>query len=777
MIISHRWLGRHLADLPEPQVVRPGLEQLGLEVIEVKSYGSIYQTVELVEVVARQPHPDSHHLSLVDVRRGDQSITRIVTGASNGLVGERLWYAPPGTTLPDGRTLGVKDLRGISSPGMLLSAEELGYQAVSGDLWVWPEDQPLGTTFLDVMGGLDVLYEVELTPNIAQYLQSVHHLAQELSAIWGISLVPEPDPFHYQEGQMARVTEPQACPLYGLVRFKIRPGGVSPLWMQTLLRAVGHRIIHPAVDVTNFVMWDWGEPLHAFDARQVHGPIIVRYAEPGETLTLLDGQDKVLGEHDLVIADQDKILALAGIMGGQASGIGPDTEEILLECAHFRAETIFQSAKRLSLSTDAQAHFGRGTDPQAVSVAPTIVKSILAEAQVLQEVEDSTLVGGLPSVRQVLWEPERIRNMLGVRWSDERLKTALSRLGYQFQEDLVRVPVYRHDVHHLADLAEDVERYYGLKAVPTTLPRVQLELAKTHPEVAWHEAVRDLVASAGFDEVMTRTMVAPDDNRLLGLIGDDSVVAISNPLRVEESQMRQSLLPSLLSIVRYNRSRHDEPLRIFEVGTVFSRMGEQVCEDKQLGVVLTLESHAALFPSPTPSIYDLTGLVDWLSQRLGWEVARSDFSQVPSFLHPGRAQRITHRERSIGYLGELRPKLAAQYRARRLGVLIVQLVDDVPRTPSKPHRPSRFPAVHRDLSLIVPPDVSYEALYETLNHLEIPILQDLRAIDRFAGEFGDSLTVRFSFGSETDTLTDAEVDDAMSRIMSSLALCRVVLRQ
>ncbi|NMP22370.1 phenylalanine--tRNA ligase subunit beta [Sulfobacillus harzensis] len=776
MIVSHRWLKRHLPNLPEPRQVVAGLEQIGVEVAATKAWGENFAMVELVEVVARTPHPESDHLSLVDVRRGRGEVTRIVTGASNGFPGERLWYAPPGTTLPDGRTLSVRALRGIDSPGMLLSPEELGYQTAGGDLWVWDGPDPLGTTFLQVIGGPDTLYEVELTPNIAQYLQSVRHLARELGAIWHLPLAPAVAPFAYQDNPLAVVEAPERCPLYGLVGLKIKPGLVSPLWLQTLLLAMGHRIIHPAVDVTNFVLWDLGEPLHAFDQRRVNGPIRVRLAQPEESLTLLDGAVITLDSRDLVIADQDKALALAGIMGGIDSGVAPDTEEIWLECAHFSAPGIYQSFKKHGLMTDAAVHFGRGTDPLAVFEAPAVVTQILAEAGVLVEVQVSGVVGDLPTERLIPFNPARIRALLGVEWDDEKMRQALQGFGYAFLDTQVVVPRYRHDVESIYDLAEDVARFHGLDNIAPRLPYGVTGLARRSAAVQFEEEMRDVVASAGYHEVVTRTFANPAWAPLFSE-SEAASVRVTNPLREEESVLRQHILPSLLEVARYNRSRHDLAIRIFELGSVFAREAAQIQEGRELGVLLSLEPAASFPPREEATIYDLTGLADFLFSRLGLGGHREAMPNPPAYVHPGRVEALVVEGKTIGWVGELRPRIAQHYRVRRLGALVMQVDANLIRRVSQPGRPSRFPEVERDLSLVIPEAVPYQALVQAIDQLNIGVLQAMRPIDRYHGDFGTSLTVRLRFQSDQETLTDEQVDHEVGRILEQLAALDVKIRQ
>lgn len=777
MILSHRWLGRHLRSLPDSDTVVRGLEQLGIEVAQETLYGQNFGMVELVEVVSRVPHPHSDHLALVDVRRGSGEVTQIVTGAANGYPKDRLWYAPPGTTLPDGRTLEVRDLRGIASPGMLLSSDELGYQWLGGDLWVWDGPEPIGTTFLQGIGGTDTLYDLELTPNIAQYLQSVRRIAVELGAILGIETIDPPSPYAYRPDPMAQVEDFQRCPLYGLVTMTLKPGQVSPLWMQSLLRAVGHRIIHPAVDVTNFVLWDLGEPLHAFDARRVRGRIQVRQAHPDEPLLLLDGRILTLSVEDLVIADEDKVLALAGVMGGEDSGIASDTKEVVLECAHFSASGIFASSKRHGLATDAALHFGRGTDPGAVYQAPSLVIGVLEAAGILDKVGPSTLLGTTPEERRIAFAPERIRHILGVAWSDEKIQEALQRFGYVVEHQEVLVPHYRHDVALVQDLAEDVLRFYGIENVPQTTPWGESHLAQRDSKIALGERVRDVVAAFGYDEVFTSTF-SRSESQVAYLMGAQALtVGVTNPLRDDESILRQTILPSLLEGVRYNRARHDRPVRIFEVGSVFEKDGDAVREYRELGVVLSLDPAVGWPPRVDPSVYDLTGLVDELGLRLGWPLVRRPFCPVPAFLHPGRAQQILAGGHGLGYVGELRPSLAMKHRVRQLGVVVLRLPEDLARLASWPGRPSRFPEVQRDLSLVVPETVSYANIVDTINQLQVSNLCSLKTLDRFQGDFGVSLTVRLTFQSHDETLKDQDVDLLIAHIVSALRAIDVEPRQ
>ncbi|MCY0864566.1 MAG: phenylalanine--tRNA ligase subunit beta [Sulfobacillus sp.] len=777
MKLSHRWLARHLEAMPDPVRVQQGIEQLGIEVVGTSRFGHIFHTVELVEVISRVPHPDSDHLSLVDVRRGDGSVSRIVTGAANGFPGDRLWYGPPGTELPDGRVLERKSLRGVESPGMLLSAEELGFQATGGDLWVWSGPEPLGTRFLEVIGGEDLVYELEMTPSTASYLQSVRKIAEALAGLWGVSLKPLPSPFEFRQDPLARVEAEAACPRYGLVEMHVKPGQVSPLWMQVLLRSIGLRVIHPAVDATNFVLWDLGEPLHAFDASQVELPITVRLARPGETLTLLDGKTITLTPEDLVIADRVRALALAGVMGGQGSAVTENTRTIYLESAHFAAPGVFRSMRRHQLTTDAGLHFGKGTDPAMVDVAPTVVQVLLAEAGALAETGRSQVIGDLPAARRIVIEPDRIAALLGVDWSWEKMAAALEGFGYRVTGFTVTVPRERHDVETEYDVAEDIARFYGMDAVPSRLPVMPLTYAARDVSRTFLERLRDRCAESGMMEVVTRTLSSPE--REAGLhIASWPPVMITNPLRDEERMLRRELLTSLLEVVRYNRARRDEPVNIFEVGAVFRRDGEEVVESYQLAMVLTLGSSPAYPSRSETTVHDLLARVIWITERLGWAVHAADATDAPDYLHPGRSVRLVDSDGvELGWLGELRPRIAELFQARRLAVLLMDIPAHVTLVTSTPRRISRFPSVVRDLSLVVPPTRRYAEVLQTIRDNGGQWLQDVGLIDRFVGDFGQSWTFRLVFQATDRTLTDEAIDGEIQSILRHLDPLGITLRQ
>lgn len=780
MKLSHLWLKRYLPDLPDPDRVKAGLEQLGFEVASGESFGGEYATVELVAVLDRNPHPNADRLSVLTVRRGSGETVAVVTGARNGTPGQHLWYGPPGTRLPDGRTLATKTLRGVPSPGMLLSGDELGFHTGDEDLWVWEGADPVGTRLMEVLGGEDFVYELELTPNLQVYAQSVIAIARELGAVLGLGPVKAPDPFDYgQSDDVVRVQVPDDCPLYGLVSLDLVPGATAPIWMQALLRAAGQRLIHPAVDITNFVLWDLGQPLHAFDADRVTLPIEVRRARPGEVLELLDGQTVTLTPHDLVIADGQGPLALAGVMGGTRAAVTEKTRRVWLECAQFDASLIFSTVRKRGLFTDAGLHFGKGTDPQAVMQAPTRVLEVLTESGALSAVGKSVLQGRFPPPRRVGYDPERIRGLLGGPWSDAQITQALEAMGHRVEGSWVTLPSWRHDVEGTADLAEDVARFIGIDHIPERLPVMATTLGHVPFAVRFFERLRDLWAEAGYWEVVTRRFSSEAREGILERRAAEKALTLTNPLRDEENRMRTDLLTSLLEVMMANRGRRDWPLSLFEVAPVFTVHGDRVQETMELAVVQILEPAERYPRGPDPSILDLKGALAWVARRLNWPLRMEPDRDPPGYLHPGRTVAIYDGKGAPrGHLGELRPRVAEYFRARRVGVLV--MTADAAKPPKtdgvRPH-PSKYPEVVRDLSLVVSEAISYRQLTEWIAQVAVRDLKRVVLVDRFLGNFGLSLTLRLTFQSERKTLTDAEVDEAIAKILSKLGEAGVTIRQ
>lgn len=763
MEIPYSWLKEQVPLLPEPKRVADDLGRLGYEVANTTLAEEGFGPVVLARVVARSPHPDSDHLSLVTVNAGPNRIAQVVTGASNGFVGDKVWWGPPGTVLPDGRRLEEAMLRGIKSPGMLMSHQELGYRGGDEDLWIWTGPEEPGATWAEVMG-TDPVYELELTPNLAQFAQSAIGVARDLAALYRVTPPALPDPYPASPGAgLVAVEDPAACPRYALWAVEVDQGHL-PWAHQRRLKSAGFRLISPVVDATNYVLMDLGQPLHAFDRQKVALPIVVRKARPGEQMTLLDGTEVTLEPEDLVIADQVKVLALAGIMGGKDSGIDEATRSVLVESAHFAPAGIYRTARRLGLMTDAALRFSRGTDPGAVRPALARMAALLEAASALKEAGPAEVVGSALLPPKLPWQPERLRGWLGVDWDDERLASDLKRLGFAVKGSEVAVPTFRPDIEGGQDLAEEVGRLEGMDAIPVRVPR-RSGVARLDPEVVQADRVRDFMAAAGYTEVLTRSFIEPGLASQLGL--REGVHRLRNPLREEESVLRPDLLPSLLLTARYNRDRGAASLAIFEVGRIYGGSPEAPEESLQLGGLLTLSERPALHGSTSASVYDLKGAVEELSLVMRWSLALQRDS-LASFLHPGRSLSIWADGRVMGYVGELHPAVQDEWRLSRTGVILLNLPAPHFELRRSVERPSRYPAVDRDMSLVIPPGLDWNEVDAVIRRHGDSMLTRVVPFDQYVGEFGRSVTVRLEFRAPDRTLTEEEVERSLSAILAAL---------
>lgn len=773
MEIAASWIRAWLAEeVPTPDLKRR-LVRLGYEVVETKRLDAGLAPVHLVRVVAREAHPNRSRLSIVTIDTGDTGDTgagetRVVTGASNGFPGERLWYAPPGTTLPDGRTLGTLEFGGVPSPGMLCSAEELGLRAGPGDLLVWTGDGEPGTGFLDIIGEETILV-LEMTPNLAQFAQSARGLARDLMAQAGGTLSDLPALSAPTSALGVELRAPQRCPAYALYAMPL-PEQDLPIEYQRRLRASGFRLVSPMVDWTNYILMDMGQPLHAFDADRVELPIVVRMAEPEEPFIALDGAELTLTADDLVIADQRGPIALAGVMGGRHSAITAETRRVLVESAHFTAPGVYRTARRYNLRTDAAERFFRGTDPEALLPALGRLAELVGVPPGDRETR-VTVVGEAPPRRRVPYDPARIRTLLSVPWSDREIASDLARLGFYVRAGEAVVPGWRPDVIGGPDLAEEVGRLRGLDDIEARVPPM-VEPARPNPAHRFREDIRDLMVAAGFTETLTRVFADP---RRPGIGTSATVHVLKNPIREEEGALRPELWPSLVETLAFNHDRGVDLLPLFEVNPGYRGSVETPEEFWELAAVLPFGETPTLHGRETADVYDLTGLTDLLARRLGWALSREDADPVP-YLHPGRQQAILDEDRVVGRVGEIHPELLERFRLPPTGLLTLIVETPVERRRDGVLRPSRYPALTRDLSVIWPEGVLWRQARRVVKEAAGALLESVVPFDRFSGGFGESLTIRVRFRSDERTLTEEEGDRLVEAILTRLNTLGVTLR-
>jgi len=779
MKFSERWLREWV----DPPVDTVGLvRQLTMAGLEVDGYGPVageFSGVVVARVDAVEPHPDADKLTVCTVDAGGETLS-IVCGAPNVRAGMLAPLARVGGVLPGGMKIRKAKLRGVESQGMLCSARELGLSEDHTGLMGLPPDAPVGSDFREWLGLNDVTIDVDLTPNRGDCF-SVLGIAREVASINGVPLnwpALEPVAPASDVEFPIEVKAPEACPRFvGRVIKGIRPDATTPVWMVEKLRRSGLRAIHPVVDVTNYVMLELGQPMHGFDLATLEEGIVVRLAEPGEKLTLLDGRVIELDPDMLVIADHGGGRAVAGIMGGETSGVSETTTDVFFEVAFFDPLAIAGRARRLGLHTDASMRFERGVDPanqrRAVERATALLVEIAGgtPGPVMERVAESSL----PPREPVLLRRSRMSMLLGREIPDAEVEGILAGLGMTVRAGNegweVTPPSHRFDISIEVDLIEEVARVFGYDRMPETRGMGGAGLgAAPEGRLPWAR-LSDTLVGRGYQEVVTYSFVDPEIQGTL-FPGDESL-PLANPISSELSRMRVSLWPGLIGVLRRNLSRRQPRVRIFESGLRF------IIEDNELKQLMTLSGLIAGqrlpeqwgAPAALVDFFDGKGDIEaLLAQSKG--AFRFEAAEHPA-LHPGQAARIWRGDRQAGWIGALHPRLARALDLEATPILW-ELDADVSFASELPvyKEISRFPGIRRDLAVVVGDEISAEKLVAAVRDSAGRLLTECLVFDVYKGEGIDSgaKSVAFSLILQdyARTLTDADADEVVGAVMARL---------
>lgn len=793
MRVPYRWLGEYVEVPWDPHALAERLTMLGVKVEAVHDAALEVENVVVGRIVALAPHPRTSALLVARVDVGGSEL-QMVTGAPNARVGDLVAAAVPGARLPGGRTIEAAPVRGVMSSGMLLSATELlfGEPHAEGEgLLVLEGDLRPGQLVARAMGLDDTVLELELTPNYAHCLSLVG-VAQEVAALTGGKVHwPEQaaDPVALPERQWPLPIDIQAQDLCSRYVGKLVGGiqvGHSPLWLQRRLQLAGMRPISNVVDVTNYVMLELGQPLHAFDYRLLAGPgIVVRRGIPGETMVTLDGKERNLSDDMLVIADARGAVAIAGVMGGMDTEVSMATSEVLLESAYFDPVSIRKTAGMLGLRSEASARFERGIDPTGQARAAE------RAAHLLQRLAGACPAGGVADRWPVRFQPltiqlrpDRLRALLGLAISDTDIAASLARFGFGVERRghamAVAVPPRRNDVAGEVDLAEEVARLYGYERIPTTLLRGTTPGRRTDRQLRV-EAVRQLLLGCGVDEALTSSLTRPGEADRFDLPPDDArrrVVELANPLTEEESVLRGMLVSTLLEALAHNRRRQIPSARLFEMGRVFQSRGPDVLPQETLHLAVaaygpTRDQHWGA-RALVADFYYVKGLAQALWERLGLPELEANPGYEP-WLHPGRQAVLLARGRPVGVAGELHPGVAGRFDVPAGTVALeldldalLDLVEPVAR-----YRPlPRYPAATRDLAVVVPETVPAAAVLAAIRRAGGENLESVRLFDVYQGEQVPaghrSLACALTFRSALGTLNDEQVETRQDLIRTAL---------
>jgi phenylalanyl-tRNA synthetase beta chain len=789
MRISLQWLSEFV-DLPAPEELARRLTAVGLEVEAVERTGQGLEGVVVARVLSSVKHPDAEKLSVTSIDRGDGQPLQVVCGARNYAVGDLVPLATVGSTLPGGTRIAKAKLRGVESFGMLCSARELGLSEDASGLLILPADAVPGTPIAAALRLEDVLFEVNVTPNRPDALSHLG-IAREVAAALGVPLKRQAAAAREAglpaaEAIKVRIEAPEKCARYAARVVEGVTIGPSPLWLQRRLERCGIRAISNVVDATNLVLLELGHPLHAFDLDQVAGAeIVVRTARPGETLTTLDGKERVLDADDLLIADRDRGSALAGVMGGGVSEISPATRRVLVESAWFQPATIRRTAKRHGLHTEASHRFERGADPGMVLAALDRCAALIAElagGTVRPGLVDANPKPATRTTVRLRWR--RPGQLLGLEVPANDTRRILSGLGFIERESDGEgagweVPSWRVDVSIEEDLVEELVRTIGFQAIPETLPRLALDTPALAPRLEAQARIRTSLEGQGFREVVSYAFVEPRD--LEAFHPGVKPVALRNPISTEMAVMRTSVVPSLLRAASHNRRQGRDAARLYELATAFwPRDGVErdppALERPVVAAVMTGRRGPLSWAvsGDAADFHDLKGVVEGLLAALGATASYRQAGREVPWLHPRAAALVLAADGArLGALGELHPRVATAFDLPR-GVLAFELDEAALLAASRlvpGYSPiPRLPAVLRDLAVVVDEPVSAAAVTALVG--EEPLCEEVTLFDVYRGAplpaGRKSLALAIRYRAADRTLTDAEADAAHARIVERL---------
>lgn len=785
MRISLNWLKAYVDVALSPEELARRLTLAGLEVSGVERLGEGIGDVVVAQILEKGPHPNADRLSLCRVTDG-AAVHDIVCGATNMGAGDKVALARVGVKLPGGMEIRKAKIRGQASAGMLCSERELGLGEDHAGILILPPEIPVGQPVVEALGLPDAVLEVELTPNRGDCL-SVVGVAREVAALTGATLrVPEPRFAEsgppVEEQTSVEIRDPDLCHRYAarVVRgVRLAP---SPGWLRQRLRSGGVRAINNVVDVTNYVLLELGHPLHAFDLRRLAGErIVVQRARPGERFTTLDGQERVLDGESLVICDAERPVALAGIMGGLNSEVQDDTVDLLLESAYFLPTNIRATSKKLGLRTEASYRFERGTDVEGLR------RALDRAAELIVELAGGAVARGVWDAyptrherRRVGLRFSKVDAVLGVAVPPDEVAGRLESLGLTVvRRDEAgleaQVPPHRVDLEREIDLIEEVARLRGYDTIPATLPTVPMTCEPTPPRVSLADRSRDALASLGLREAITLSFVDPEEDARLGLPEDSALgrkVALANPLSRETAVLRTSLLPGLLRAAGLNARRQNRDVRLFEVGrTYHPHAGEREPLPREIlraGGVLTGRRWPLAWWAGAEAVdfFDVKGVVEELLRRLGVAAPRYEPAQDFPWLHPGRGARVLAGKggEELGWVGEIHPDRRQAYELPAPTLAFEVDLEAAARGSGQPgHFPglARFPAVERDMALVMDRDIPAQAVLDAVAAVESPLVRSARLFDAFEGgrlpPGKMSLAVRLVYRSDERTLTEEEV--------------------
>jgi len=792
MLVSLKWLKDYVDfNLSAPELADK-LTMAGLEVDEIREIKPAFSSVVVAKIISVRPHPSADKLSVCEVTDGNRTYS-VVCGASNIKAGDVVPLAKVGATIPGGYTIKSSVLRGEQSDGMLCSEAELEIGDDASGIMQLPVGTTLGKLLEDVLDLKDTVLDIGVTPNRADCLSMIG-IAREVAASTGKKIrTPAIDVRESAEDintwTSVKIIDSDLCPRYTARIIKNVKVGPSPNWMKIRLEAAGLRSINNVVDVTNFVMLEMGQPLHAFDFRFLEeGRIVVRRSRPNEEFTTLDGKSRTMADDTLLICDGVKPIAIGGIMGGINSEVKDDTQTVLLESAYFNPTSIRRTARRLAMQTDASFHFERGIDPEGT------VTALNRATQLIARLSGGSVCKGhideypvkIPRTTDIKLRSNRINSVIGVSIKNREVVKILKSIGMDIRlsgkgKFLVTPPSYRVDITREIDLIEEIARLYGYDRIPVTLPAVAVTEIAEIGRLKLEERLRLLLAGCGYTEVINYSFIPDSFVNHLNLGENDErrrFVSIRNPLTEDQSVMRTTMIYGLLETLRKNANNDYFNLRIFEIGRIFLRQGKsELPEEKNIlaGLLSGKISEDLWGCKQGVDYFDIKGCVDNIFHDLKLNNFSYRSKDAQPFLHPGKSANIYIGDEFIGYLGEIHPDVLEKTGVSGNNYVFEINLDILSRhvTESIRYREiSRYPAVTRDVAFLVSSDVEADFMVSAVWKQQEDLLENVRIFDIYIGqglpEGTKSVGLRFFYRAPDKTLTDIEVNRAHDKIVRNV---------
>ncbi|KUO72204.1 MAG: phenylalanine--tRNA ligase subunit beta [Desulfosporosinus sp. BRH_c37] len=791
MKVSLEWL-RELVDVDQSaEELAETLTRGGIEVEDVANLNKGFEKVVIGEIVSLTKHPDADRLLVCAVNVGQEEIP-IVTGAPNLLVGDRIPVALVGSTLPNDLSIRKSKLRGVVSQGMLCSREELlldatvGLERSADGILILSPDAPIGENFGKYLGREDSVLDLELYPNRPDCLAMVN-VAREVASLTR----KKPHLPKWAEPNQV-LSLPTASDLRIIIEeeeLSWRYAGLvvedvkivaSPEWMQRRLKAAGVRPINNIVDITNYCMLEMGQPLHAFDRDKISGDIHVRSAYPNEIIVSLDGVERFLQPDNLIIADDLQPLAIAGVMGGLNSEVTQDTRRLLIESAHFSQVSVRRTSRRLGLRSEASNRFEKGINAYGCVATLGRVRDLILELGVGRPVALVDEVKHLPTDRRVSLSVQHTATVLGIELTTAEIRQVMEDLNFKYREQDglfdVEIPTYRSDIEIEEDLMEEVARLIGYDRIPTTLPQGDQTQGSRTSEQEFRRRLRKALAQSGMDEVITYSFTRPAADAQWGSAKHS--IPLFNPLRDELSVMRTTLVPGLLDVAARNVARRNMDVSIFEIGNTY--WGEEQPlqnlpreELRVAGLAVGKSRRHWLNQSVSYDFYYLKGILEGVALEFGLELEYRIAENQP-LLHPGRSADVFIKNQRLGFLGELHPSLEKEWGLERVVLFELEFTPMFARMRQTVRAQSipRFPAIQRDLAVVVALETQADAVMSKMRTLGGELLQQVEIFDVYTGKSipddRKSLAFMLRYQSLERTLTDEEVNILNSRILEGI---------